>query len=170
MNGNLPEAMAVRLAEICLVMGLDDTDEDLLWRYVAGLQNGHRHLPRPIAEVLEQKSEFDPVLIMGYGWVATYPDRFYTPGRSKKARWGFGLKARGQMNTHDTGTYARSESEFREELLQRVRRQCFELWMDEVTAVLRPDGRNWEPPTDLDVQVELRLEAFSLSEKLRQLM
>lgn len=169
MKENLSEALAVRLAEICLSMGLDDTDEDLLWKYVASLGQGAR-LARPIAEVLDQKAEFDPVLIRAYEWTATYPERFYNPGRKRKARWGFDLRVRGFLNAVDTGVYTRSESEYTDDLLQRVRRQCFELWRDEITSILRPDGRNWEPPTDLDVQVKLSVKAVSLSEKLRQLM
>ncbi|WP_408601340.1 hypothetical protein [Pseudomonas sp. PLMAX] len=169
MKENLSEALAVRLAEICLGMGLDDTDEDLLWKYVASLGKGAR-LARPIAAVLDQKAEFDPVIVEGYNWRATMPERFYTPERMVKSRWGFGLRARGTMESGSTGLYTRSAEAYTTDLTQRLGRACFENWRDEITACLRPDGRNWEPPTDQDIQLQLHVKVASLSEKLRQLM
>lgn len=169
MKEKLSEAMAVRLAELSLSMGLDDTDEDLLWKYVATLGKDAR-LASPIAQVLDQKAEFDPVLVEGYSWRATMPIRFYTPERAAKARWGFGLRAKGSMKSEGAGLYTRSADDYTTDLTERLSRACFENWRDEITACLRPDGRNWEPPTDLDVQLELIVRTSSLSEKLRQLM
>lgn len=169
MKDNLSEAMAVRLAELSMGMGLDDTDEDLLWRYIAGLGEGVR-LPRPIAEVLDQKAEFDPVIIEGYNWTAKMPERFYSESRKVKSRWGFGLKAKGRMEAGGRGLYTRSEGEYTAGLRQRLSRGCFENWRDEITACLRPDGRNWEPPTDQDVELKIQVRVSSLLKKLRQLM
>lgn len=169
MKENLPESLAIRLAKICLSMGLDDTDEDLLWKYVASLEKGAA-LAGPIAEVLDQKAEFDPVVVEGYTWSSTMPERFYSPHRRVKSRWGFGLRAKGSMQSGSNGIYIRSADDYTADLTQRLSRACFESWRDEITACLRPDGRNWEPPTDQDVQLKLNVRVSSLSEKLRQLM
>jgi len=160
--------MALRLARLSTVMGLDDEDELLLWRYFAELQPGDKLEPE-IRHVLTNLAEESPHLVISYKWKASMPSRFYNDKQRKLSRVGFSLKSSDQVKLN-APLVVNDIEHFKTTITERCRRQCFVEWFDRVTACLREDGVNWEPPGDRDVELELAVVALDLREHLRQFM
>lgn len=166
MSDDLTRDLAVRLATSAKFMGLDDSDEKLLWRYVAGLKDGVKP-NQAIVDVLASQGEMSPVLVTSYTWVASIPERFYKKRQQKLARLGFPLREKrtvklaGPQYVDDAAAYA-------SDLEASIKRQCFLKWFPRLTSCLRPDGVNWEPPGDLDVELQIEVNSVPLQDKLRQ--
>lgn len=167
MTGNVCDDLAIRLAAVSKNLGLDEADEDLLWRYLMGLPEDSR-LPDEVARALTEQSELSPVGVLSYTWTATFPERFYKPGRRRLARFGFGLKASGRVKLREP-LYVQSLPAHEAMLWADIRRSCFDGWRNEITACLREDGRNWEPPTDQDVELKTSVIYHNLKGKLTRL-
>jgi hypothetical protein len=111
MKSNLLDDLAIRLAATCKNLGLDDADEDLLWRYLMQLPSGQQ-LPGEIVLALKEQSEASPVAVLSYSWTATFPERFYKTTRSRLAKLGMGLKAGGVTEFNNRPLYVRSFVEY----------------------------------------------------------
>jgi hypothetical protein len=168
MKSNLLDDLAIRLAATCKNLGLDDADEDLLWRYLMQLPSGQQ-LPGEIVLALKEQSEASPVAVLSYSWTATFPERFYKTTRSRLAKLGMGLKAGGVTEFNNRPLYVRSFVEYELSLRDEIAKTCFQHWYTQITNCLREDGRNWEPPTDSDVQIVLTVKKVDLTEKLDML-
>jgi hypothetical protein len=168
MKSNLLDDLAIRLAATCQTMGLDDADEDLLWRYLMELPSG-AHLPSEVAEALNGQSEGTPVAVLSYSWKASFPERFYKPRRKGLAKLGMGLKAGGVCEFNNRPLYVRSLAEYEESLRAEIASTCFQKWFEDITTCIREDGRNWEPPAESDVQIVLKVKKLDLSAKLDML-
>jgi len=167
MTGNVCDDLATRLAAVSKDLGLDDADEDLLWRYLMDLPEGGQ-LSVEVARALTEQSELNPAAVLSYTWTATYPKRFYKPSRRRLAKLGFDLKASGRVKLREP-LYVQSLEAHEQRLRSEIGRSCFYGWKDQITACIREDGRNWEPPTDLDVEVSLKLVTLNLTEKLTRM-
>lgn len=168
MKDDLKGMMALRLARLSLVMGLDDEDELLLWRYVAELQPGDKLAPE-ISHVLTNLAEESPHLVISYKWKASMPARFYNEKQRKLSRVGFSLKSSDQVKL-PMPMVVNDIQHFKASISEKCRRSCFVEWFDRVTACLRDDGVNWEPPGDRDVELDLTVVSLELREHLRQFM
>lgn len=160
--------MAVRLAQLSTVMGLDDEDEMMLWRYLAELESG-RSLDADIRNVLSNLAEESPSMVVSYQWKAAMPPRFYTDKQRTRSRLGLHLKS-SDIVTLPTPVVINDLGKYRADLEHKLKRSCFQGWFDRVTACLRGDGVNWEPPTDQDVELDLTITSRDLREHLRQFM
>lgn len=158
--------MAVRLARLSEVMGLDDEDELMLWRYLAEMPQGMK-VPSEIAIVLTNLAEESPHMVKAYQWTASMPTRFYTPKQKSLSRFGFHLRSSDQV-TLSTPLVVNDLQHYRSVIDTKCRRACFQGWFNRITACLREDGVNWEPPTDRDVELELKVISLDLREHLRQ--
>jgi hypothetical protein len=159
---HLTRDLALRLAVTCKAMGLDDEDEMLLWRYVASLPEGES-VPIEVQDILLDQAVYSPTLIKHYVWDATYPERFYKPKRRLLTKLGWKLERSGHANDLNQVVFDGLAAEL--SIRAHVRDLCFGAWRDELTACLRADGVNWEPPGDTDV--EIRLSIFSVDLKAR---
>lgn len=168
MSDDLKDMMALRLARLSVVMGLDDEDELLLWRYIAGLVPGEKLDPE-IMHVLSNLAEESPHLVTSYRWKASMPSRFYNDKQRKLSRVGFSLKSSDQVRL-STPMVVNDIEHFKDAIADKCRRNCFVEWFDRITACLREDGVNWEPPADRDVELELTVSSLELREHLRQFM
>lgn len=166
MSDDLKAKMALRLARISLAMGLDDEDELLLWQYLGELKPG-RKLEPEIRHVLNNLAEESPDLVISYKWKASMPSRFFNDKQKKLAKVGFGLRQSDEVKL-GSPLVVNDISHFRSSIEDRCRRNCFVLWFDRITACLRPDGVNWEPPGDRDVELELTIDSIPLRDLLRQ--
>lgn len=161
--------MAVRISQHAM-MGLDDVDEELLWRYVlmelntAGGSPENMKLPYEVVSVLMSQGEYDPFYVQKISWWATIDNRFYTESRKKKARWGFPLEEKSSI---EEGFLSMSIEQTKAEIEGRVRTRLFSSWYDNLTACIREDGVNWEPPCENDIELILDIDGFSLVEALK---
>ena len=160
--------MALRLARLSGVMGLDDEDELLLWRYLSELQAGDKLDPE-IRHVLTNLAEESPHMVISYKWKASMPARFYNEKQRKLSRVGFSLRSSDQVKL-PTPMVVNDIEHFKAAIEEKCRRGCFVDWFDRITACLRPDGVNWEPPCDRDVELDLTIVSIELREHLRQFM
>jgi hypothetical protein len=165
-SDDLTRDLAVRLAITSKFMGLDDQDEKLLWRYVAGLKDGDKP-DQAIVDVLVSQAEMSPIMVTGYTWVASMPERFYKKRQQRLARWGFPLRQKKTVRL-DQPQYVTDAGAYTDSLDTSIKRQCFEQWFPHLTSCLRPDGLNWEPPGDLDVVLQLKINSVSLYDRLQQ--
>jgi hypothetical protein len=169
MKSNLLHDLATRLAATCKNLGLDDADEDLLWRYLMELPNGSS-VPREIADTLYSQSTFVPVAITSYSWTATFPERFHKPKPRRWLPWlpkaATPLEASGSCEFNNPSVYVRSFAGYEAGLIDELKTWCFKQWYDDITNCIREDGCNWEPPTASDVQIELKVEKIDLLERL----
>ncbi|MBB4861425.1 hypothetical protein HNP46_000236 [Pseudomonas nitritireducens] len=159
--------LANRLAVLSQQMGLDDVDETLLWRHVAD-QPKTAQVDAIISKLLSEYGEQQPVTIIGYRYEAEMPERFYTKAALRRSLVGVRLKrsdCRGSK-LQPLQAYSRDLDEYRAELDASIRHELFELWKDDVTACLREDGVNWEPPMYTDIQLKLVVEHESLRTRL----
>lgn len=168
MSTDLRRDMALRLASISNAMGLDDQDEELLWRYVAELKPGQK-LDSVIAGTLSNQAEMQPLLVTSCKWKASIPERFYKARQKKLAKLGFHLRSEGEIHLQQPA-FVRDLDVHRADLEAAVRRACFEKWFYKIDACLRADGVNWEPVGEQDVVVEMKIITSSLTAKLSQLM
>lgn len=168
MSDVLKKDMAVRLARLSSAMGLDDEDENLLWRYLGELKAGQKLEPE-ILHVLVNLAETQPVVVTSYKWEARMPMRFYNDKQRKLAKFGFHLRSKEEKKMA-TPVFVSDMANFRTNLEAFYRHQCFVEWFERITSCLRDDGVNWEPPTDNDVELELTIESVSLHDVLRQFM
>jgi hypothetical protein len=162
LKSSLETDLAVRIAKTSKALGLDDEEEMLLWRYLAKLGAGD-NLDNDIGHVLANLAEETPFAIHGYSWSAKMPERFYKPWR-----W-FKLNSKGVVHLQPPEV-VNDIAKFRQDLESRLQRECFVSWFDEVTACLREDGVNWEPPHERDVVIDLSIHSTSLRDSLRQFM
>lgn len=172
MNTSLEYDLAIRLAATCKNLGLDDDDEDLLWRFLINLPSSST-VPVEIADALHSQSTFTPVAITSYSWTATFPERFLKPKPRRWLSWlpkaATPLEASGSCEFNNVPAYVRSFDGYEAGLIDEIKTRCFNLWYDDITNCIREDGRNWEPPTASDVQIVLKVEKIDLMEKLDML-
>lgn len=168
MSTDLRRDMAVRLASISSAMGLDDQDEELLWRYVAELEPRQK-LDPVIAGLLTNQAEMQPLLVTSCIWKASIPERFYKARQKKLAKLGFHLRGEGEVRLEQPA-FVTDLDVYRADLEAAMRRTFFQKWFYKIDACLREDGINWEPVGEEDVVVEMKIITSSLKTKLAQLM
>lgn len=160
--------LAERIASISNAMGLDDKDEALLWRYLHELPPGVKPSAN-VLHVLSNLAETQPVIATAYKWRAEMPSRFYTDKQKMLSRFGFDLRANGEHKILG-GVLVEDIDRFIAGLVDLHQAQCFKSWFNRVTACLREDGVNWEPPLSTDIIVEITVVSTSIEKKLRQFM
>jgi hypothetical protein len=165
---DLRRDLALRLASISKAMGLDDQDEELLWRYVAELEPGQK-LDSVIAGLLSNQAEMQPLVVTSCTWKASIPERFYKARQKKMAKLGFRLRDEGEVHLQQPA-FVTDLDVYRADLEAALRRTFFEKWFYKIDACLRDDGVNWEPVGEQDVVIETKIVTSSLTAKLAQLM
>ncbi len=159
--------MSDRIAKISLVMGLDDVDEMLLWRFVSEIRP--EKIPASVKEVLSTMSEHDPYLVNDYSWVAQFPQVFYNSSRRIKSKLGFPLTLKGgeaDLNLPGSERVVIDKNAHLIEVEERIKRSCFLKWINEVQSNLDEDGITWHAPGQEHVQVALFIDAERLRDRL----
>ncbi len=161
---NLCEKFVLRLASLSSAMGLDDEDEALLWEYVALAHMDGEDIAEQVASVLLEQAVLNPILVTRCSYRATIDNKFLKPTTF------LGLSFTKKKHVDEVfptlpGIFE-SRTAFEKEYRMRAQEHCIALWWNDLTAILRPNGVDWEPPCMSDVIVDMDIQFITLKSLL----
>lgn len=166
--------MAVRLAQHSLAMGLDDDDENCLWKYVyfaiGYSKDGFLEMvPDQVRRVLLEQAQFSPRVRMASKWHARMPEKFIKQSFLRKIgvrrtlvydKWSPSFNS-------DSVAGISLERAHRDRLEQDFRLFLFDRWYDQLTFWRDSLSGRVVEPSSSDIIVDIDIRELDLVEALK---